>query len=110
MRPDRDKHSGNSEEPKVIRVRLPKGKEVIGIIESRLGGNRMSVDCLDKVNRKCRIPGRLKRRLWIRPGDIVIIEPWEFDNEKGDVLFKYTPPQVDWLKKKGHLKEDKTEF
>lgn len=99
-----------SEESQIIRVKLPKRKEVIGIIEQRLGGNRMIVSCTDKVSRNCRIPGRLQRRLWIRPGDIVIIEPWEFDNNKGDVVFKYTPTQIQWLRNKGYLKAEETEF
>jgi len=88
-----------------IRVKLPKGKEVLGIVEQRYGGGKMQVRCLDGKSRNCRIPGRLKRRLWIREGDIVIIEPWEFDENKGDVLFKYNPSAVDWLRKKGYLKE-----
>ena len=58
----------------VTRVRLPKGKEVIGIIEQRLGGNKMMVNCLDGKSRNCRVPGRLKRALWLRPEDVVIIE------------------------------------
>jgi translation initiation factor 1A len=93
-----------------IRVRTPRGKEVLGILDQRLGGNRISVSCMDKVTRNCRVPGRLKRRLWLRPGDIVIVEPWEFDNEKGDVIFKYTPTQIQWLKNKGFLKTEETEF
>lgn len=88
-----------------IRIKIPRDKELLGIIEQRLGGSRMRVKCLDGKVRICRIPGRLKRKLWIREGDLLLIEPWEFDNEKGDVIFKYQPNQVDWLKRKGYLKE-----
>jgi translation initiation factor 1A len=98
------------QENQPIRVKLPRGKEVIGILEQRLGGNRISVSCTDKITRNCRVPGRLKRRLWLRPGDVVIVEPWEFDNEKGDVIFKYTPTQIQWLKNKGLLAEEDKEF
>ncbi len=93
-----------------IRVRLPRGEELIGVIEQRHGGNKMMVACLDGKARNCRVPGRLKRHLWLRPGDVVIIELWEFDKDKGDVIFKYTPTQVSWLKNKGYLKSDKLEF
>jgi translation initiation factor 1A len=91
-------------------VKLPRGKESLGIIEQRLGGNKMMVDCLDGKTRNCRVPGRLKRKLWLRPNDIVIIEPWELDDNKGDVLFKYRPNQVAWLRKNGYLQKEKTEF
>lgn len=88
-----------------VRVKLPRGKEVLGIIEQRVGGARMIVKCVDGKSRNCRVPGRLRRALWLREGDVVIVEPWEFDNEKGDVLFKYNPTQIDWLKRRGYLKK-----
>ncbi len=94
----------------VTRVKVPRGKEVLGVIEQRYGGMKMLVRCLDGKSRNCRVPGRLKRKLWIREGDIVIIEPWEFDNDRGDILFKYTPAAVDWLKQRGYLKEILGEF
>src|SRR3989338_11610288 len=93
-----------TEEQQLIRVRIPRGKEVLGIVEQRLGGSRMKVRCLDGKERICRIPGRLKRKLWVREGDLIIIEPWDFSGEgKGDVIFKYKKTQIDFLKKKGYL-------
>jgi|SRR3989344_1470285 len=89
----------------VLRVPTPRGIQVLGVVEQRVGGSRMIVRCLDGKQRNCRIPGRLKRKLWIRENDIVMVEPWEFDQEtKGDILLKYRPNQVDWLKKNGYLK------
>jgi translation initiation factor 1A len=93
-----------------VRVPLPRGKQMIGIIEQRLGGNKMMVNCLDGKQRNCRVPGRLKRSLWLRPNDVVIIEPWELDADKADVLLKYKPNQVQWLKTKGYLDSEKVEF
>jgi len=98
------------EENKPIRVKLPRGEEVLGIIEQRHGGNKMMVNCLDGKTRNCRVPGRLRRKLWLRPNDVVIIQPWELDKDKGDVIFKYRPNQVAWLKAKGYLKTEKEEF
>ena len=95
---------------KKIRVKLPKGKEILGTIVNRHGGNKMNVSCLDGKSRNCRVPGRLKRYLWLRPGDIVLIQPWELDNTKGDILFKYPSSQILWLKKNGYLKEKEEEF
>ena len=100
----------NQDAPKITRAKLPRNKEMIGIIEERLGGNKMRVNCLDGKSRICRVPGRLKRRLWLRPGDTVIIEPWELDDTKGDVLFKYRPNQIAWLKQNNYLETEKSEF
>ncbi len=88
-----------------FRVRLPKGREVFGYLDQRLGSSRSRVKCLDGKERICRIPGRLKRRLWVRDGDIVLVEPWEYDDSKGDIVHKYRFSQVNWLKRKGYLKE-----
>jgi translation initiation factor 1A len=94
------------EQPAFIRVRTPKGKEVIGTVMQRLGGSRLSVAGLDGKTRVCRIPGRLKKSLWVREGNTVLVEPWEFEGDKkGDVVYKYNPTQVQWLKNKGYLKQ-----
>jgi translation initiation factor 1A len=98
------------EPPKFTRVKLPREKELIGTIDQRLGGNKMNVICTDGKERNCRVPGRLRRKLWLRPGDVVIVEPWNLDNTKGDVLFKYRPNQIAWLKKNGYLETESEEF
>lgn len=89
----------------VVRVRLPKNTEVMGFVEQLLGLRKMYVRCFDGKTRLCRIPGRLRRRMWVRQGDIVIVEPWEYENGKGDIIFDYRQNQVEWLRKKGYLKD-----
>ncbi len=93
-------------EQQISRIKLPRGGQCLGILEQRLGGSRVRVRCFDGKTRICRIPGRLKRRLWVREGDLVIVEPWEFSgDDKGDILYKYTNAQVAYLKRKGYLKQ-----
>jgi len=97
----------------VIRVKTPRGNQVIGIVEQRLGASRMAVNCLDGKRRVCRIPGRLKRKLWVRESNFVLVEPWEHGgDERGDIIYKYRDNQVQWLRKKGFIKkvEDLEEF
>ncbi|MFA5174124.1 MAG: translation initiation factor eIF-1A [Candidatus Pacearchaeota archaeon] len=104
-------NNDNQENFQPIRVRTPRNGEVIGVVDQRVGANRMVVKCLDGKQRNCRIPGALRRGLWIRPGDVVIVKPWEFDGDtRGDLLFKYTPAAIDWLKRKGLMKEVEGEF
>lgn len=93
-----------------VRVRIPRGKEIIGVITQRLGGNRMEVKCTDGKTRNCRVPGRFKRSLWLRPKDTVIVEAWEYDNDKGDVIFKYSPTEANQLRKKGLLSNITLDF
>jgi len=100
---NKNKNKNTSEEI-LGRVRTPKGREVVGILEQRVGGSRSKVRCMDGKTRICRIPGRLKRHLWVREGDTILVEPWEFGGDgKGDVIFKYRPIQVKWLQRNGFL-------
>lgn len=88
-----------------IRVRMPRGVEVLGIVESSLGAGKMRVRCQDDKMRICRVPGRLKKRLWIKEGEAVLVEPWKIQGEKfGDIIWRYTPSQAGWLKRKNILK------
>ena len=98
------------EQVEIRRIKLPKGSETIGILDQRLGASRMRVRCLDGKTRICRVPGRLKRKLWVREGDVLLIKPWELGgDDKGDVIFKYRITQITWLKRNGHLKGLETE-
>ena len=93
------------EQLEIRRIRMPRDNEVIGILDQRLGASRIRVRCLDGKTRICRVPGRLKRRLWVREGDVLLVKPWEFGgDDKGDVIFKYRPSQVVWLRKNDYLK------
>lgn len=92
------------------RVRMPKKGEVIGIIAQRYGGNRMDIHSTDGKKRNCRVPGRFKKFLWLRPRDIVLIQPWPDDDAKGDIIFKYTPGAVHQLRKRGLLNNLPSDF
>jgi translation initiation factor 1A len=103
---NKKKSSGQAEELVITRVFLPRDNQTFGLVEQRLGASRMRIRCFDGHTRICRIPGRLKRHLWVREGDIVVVEPWELGgDEKGDIIYKYSKVQVQFLKNKGHLKK-----
>ena len=80
-------------------IRLPEEGELFGRVLKMMGGENVMIKCDDNVTRRGRIRGKLKRRVWIRDNDIVIIAPWDFnDNERGDIVWRFTLPQVEWLK------------
>jgi translation initiation factor 1A len=101
------KNKGTVPGEPVTRVRTPNRNEheVLGTVTNMLGGSRVTVHCMDSITRMCRIRGKMKKRTWVREGDIVIVVPWEFQDEKGDIIWRYTGPQADWLQKKGYLNE-----
>jgi len=93
------------EELEISRIRTPREGEVIGVVEMMLGADKLRVQCDDGNTRICRIPGRLRKRVWIKTGDLVLVEPWKVQtNERADIIFRYTSTQAGWLKRKGFVK------
>ncbi len=83
---------------------LPVANDVLGIAIRMLGFDRVLVKCQDGHERLCRIRGKMKRRVWIRQGDIVLVSPWDFQSDKrGDVIWRYKRNQAEWLRKNGYL-------
>lgn len=108
---DFEEESEETEEGGIIRVPLPKGKELLGIIDKLLGSARMYVRCVDGKQRIGRVSGSNKRKLYIKQGDLVIIKPWDYEEDtKCDVIYKYRRGQVDWLRNRGYLKKLEEEF
>lgn len=93
-----------------IRVKMPNDNQIIGIISQRLGAGRMYVSCMDGKTRNCRVPGGKRRGLWLREGDVILVEPWEHDNDKADVVYKYPKGAIPKLKKRGMLETSDSEF
>ena len=83
---------------------LPAANDVLGVAVKLLGFDRVLVKCQDGHERLCRIRGKMKRRVWIREGDIVLVSPWDFQSDKrGDIFWRYKRSQAEWLRKKGYL-------
>ncbi len=88
----------------IRRMRLPRGKEILGIVTGLMGGSRMLVMCVDGKERMCRIPGKMRKRVWVKEGNAVLIIPWEIEkDEKADIVWRYRPLDTKWLKEKGYL-------
>ncbi|MEM1537184.1 MAG: translation initiation factor eIF-1A, partial [Candidatus Bathyarchaeia archaeon] len=82
----------------------PTENDVLGVAVKLLGFDRVLVKCQDGHERLCRIRGKMKRRVWIREGDVVLVSPWDFQSDKrGDIIWRYTHAQAEWLRKKGYL-------
>jgi len=86
-----------------VRARLPRQGEKIGTVIQRLGGNRMLIKTNDGKTINARVPGRFKRSMWLRLNDVVLIETWENDEEKADIIFKYSSGAINQLRKRGLL-------
>lgn len=91
-------------EGEINRLVLPGENEILGIAVKMLGYDRILVKCQDGHERLCRIRGKMKRRVWIREGDIVLVSPWEFQtDQRGDLIWRYTKGQAEQLRRQGYI-------
>jgi translation initiation factor 1A len=90
----------NKSEDVNIRLPMPKRNknEFFAVVDKRLGGSRLNVSCDDGKSRMARIPGSKRRKIKrLRIGDLLIVKPWDIQDEKADVLFSYRQNQAKFL-------------
>ena len=69
-------------------IKLAEEGELYGRVIKLLGSDQVLVKCTDDITRRGRIRGKLKRRIWIRDNDVVVIAPWDFK----ETCLLYTSP------------------
>jgi translation initiation factor 1A len=84
-------------------LRMPEDDEVFAEVTDMLGANRVQVRCADGKERTARIPGRMQKRIWIREDDVVLVEPWDWQDDKADVTWRYEKSEADQLREEGHI-------
>jgi len=103
-KPKKGQNQENEENLRVTLPYKPKG-EMFAVAETFQGGSRLQLICEDGERRMGRIPGKLRRRMWVRENDLLIVVPWSFQDSKADVKFRYTPTQTSNLKRRGKIPE-----
>jgi translation initiation factor 1A len=86
-------------------LRMPEDAEVFAVVTDMLGANRVRVRCMDGTERTARIPGKMQKRIWIREDDVVLVEPWDWQDEKGDITWRYEKQEADQLREEGHIQQ-----
>ena len=71
-----------------------------------LGNGRLEAMCFDGQKRLCHIRGKLRKKVWINTADIILIGLRDFQDEKADVILKYTPDEARQLKSRGEIPEN----
>ena len=102
-----------ADQPAVTRVRMPyrRNGEMFGRVVEIYGQERMEVFCEDGKARIGRIRGKIKKRVWVRKGDLVIVNPWAFETvvegqkEKCEIFWRYLRHEVAWLERNRRLPE-----
>lgn len=95
-----------TEETQRKNLRMPGEGEMFAVVTEMLGGRRVRLRCNDGKERLGRIPGRMRFRTWVNKDDIVLIEPWSFQDEKANVEWRYDSADAAQLRREGHIRTD----
>jgi len=71
-----------------------------------LGNGRLEASCFDGKTRLCHIRGKMRKKVWVNQGDIVLIGLRDFQDDKADVIMKYTSEEARRLKAQGELPDN----
>jgi len=80
------------------------GQEYAQVIKM-LGNGRLEALCFDGIKRLCHIRGKLRKKVWINQGDIILVGLRDYQDAKADVILKYNPDEARNLKSYGELPE-----
>lgn len=75
-------------------------------VTKMLGNGRLEAMCFDGSKRLCHIRGKLRKKVWINTSDIILVGLRDYQDQKADVILKYTPDEARNLKAYGELPEN----
>jgi translation initiation factor 1A len=70
-----------------------------------LGNGRLEAQCFDGEKRLAHIRGKMRKKVWINQGDIILLSLREFQDAKADVILKYSADEARNVKAYGELPE-----
>tara|TARA_B100000035_G_C20780108_1_gene456505 strand:- start:284 stop:664 length:381 start_codon:yes stop_codon:yes gene_type:complete len=73
-----------------------------------LGNCRCEVQCMDGMKRLAHVRGKMKNTVWIHVDNYVLVALREFQDEKCDIIHKYTHEEVKSLISYGEIVEQAT--
>ena len=73
------------------------------IIDKLLGDRRLNVTLIDGTTKLAIIPGRFRKRKWMKQGDLILVSAREFQDSKLDVIYKYNDDEKQKLQGYGEI-------
>jgi len=102
---NRRRGKNTNEEEKRELILKEAGQEYAQVIRM-LGNGRLEGHCFDGKTRLCHIRGKMRKKVWISPGDIILLGLRDFQDDKADVILKYTSDEARKLKAQGELPDN----
>lgn len=71
-----------------------------------LGNGRVEVETFDGTKRLGHIRGKMRKKVWINQGDIVLVSLRDYQEGKCDLIYKYVAEEARALKQQGEIPEN----
>ena len=84
-------------------LRFANESEEYAQITKILGDGRFQCKCSDGIERIAHVRGKMRKRVWLANGDIILVSLREFEPEKCDVVEKYKDKELTKLKSNGEI-------
>lgn len=102
----RKRGKNSSEGPKRDLILKEEGQEYARVLKM-LGNGRLEAECFDEKQTKklCTIRGTMRKKVWVNVHDIILVSIRDYQDDKGDVIHKYSPEEARELAKAGEIKD-----
>eukprot|EP00842_Homolaphlyctis_polyrhiza_P001819 jgi/Hompol1/2638/HPOL_006106-RA len=81
------------------------GQEYASVVKI-LGNGWVETTCCDGEKRTAHIRGAMRKKVWIGVGDVVLLGLRDYQDDKADIILKYTPDEARLLKSYGELPDN----
>ncbi|KAM7440155.1 Eukaryotic translation initiation factor1A [Porites harrisoni] len=99
----RGKNENESEKRELV---FKEDGQEYGQVLKMLGNGRLEAMCFDGIKRLCHIRGKLRKKVWINQGDIILLGLRDYQDGKADVILRYNPDEARNLKAYGELPDN----
>jgi len=73
-------------------------------VTKMLGNGRLEALCFsDGVKRLCHIRGKMRKKVWINQGDVILLSLRDYQDKKADVILKYNTDEARNLMSYGEI-------
>jgi translation initiation factor 1A len=96
--------NANEEEKRDLTLK-EEGQEYAQVLRM-LGNGRLEGNCFDGQTRLCHIRGKMRKKVWVNQGDIILVGLRDFQDGKADVIQKYSSDEARRLKSMGELPDN----
>jgi len=73
------------------------------LVLNMLGNCRCQLKCSDGVIRLGHIRGKMRKKVWVNMGDIILVSLRDYQDAKCDIIVKYNKTEISQLKSYGEI-------